>query len=55
MKQTWERKVIHTYDIVMDSMEMTLSEYRDWILGGANYEWRYHKDEKTGDLILERR
>lgn len=53
----WEQKVIKLVDFVSDDTGFVdeIEPYRDWMLGGEHMEWRYHKDNITGDLILERR
>lgn len=51
----WEQKVIPPFEEMDMGHEDIMTEFRDWLLGGENCEWRYHRSKVDGSLILERR
>lgn len=52
---SWERKEINAFESMDIGEEDILREYRDWLLGGERFEWRYYRSKLDSTLILERR
>lgn len=57
--KNWEREIIPEEHILHakedDGRRKIVEHCRDWMLGGENMEWRYHRDLISGDIIMERR
>lgn len=51
----WEHKIISPLEIMNMPLdkEKVLHEYRDWLLGGKEHEWKYYKNQ-LGELVLLR-
>ena len=49
-----EEKILSMWD-TMDWLEDDiLREFRDWLVGGATFQWKYYRSKLDGSLILER-
>jgi hypothetical protein len=66
MKEEWETKRISKLEYVLAMpkrgdafierpMDKIVEGWRDWLLGGENYDWRIEEDLANDELILMRR